>query len=89
MHRLMMNSKTYQQSSQVTDQHQQHRRTESTFGTDAATASGRRVALRDSLLFVSGRLSLAASGGVPDAVSVDRDGLVSVYPSYSSELRAK
>jgi hypothetical protein len=84
MHRLMMTSKTYQQSSRVSDQHQQH---------DAQNRLLARMplqrldaeALRDSLLLVSGRLSFAA-GGVPDAVSVDRDGLVSVYPSYNSEF---
>ena len=83
MHRLMMNSKTYQQSSRVTDQHQKidsRNRLLARMPLQRLDAE----ALRDSLLFVSGRLSLAA-GGVPDAVSVDRDGLVSVYPSYSSE----
>ena len=85
MHRLMMNTRTYQQSSQVTEQHQQldpQNRLLSRMPLQRLDAE----ALRDSLLMVSGRLSLV-SGGVPDAVSVDRDGLVSVYPSdvYSGD----
>jgi hypothetical protein len=79
MHRLMMNSRTYQQSSQITDQHQQidlQNRLLARMPLQRLDAE----ALRDSLLFVAGRLSLT-SGGVPDAVSVDRNGLVSVDPS--------
>lgn len=79
MHRLMMKSRTYKQASQVTDQHQQldaQNRLLSRMPLQRLDAE----ALRDSLLFVSGRMALV-SGGVPDAVSVDRDGLVSVYPS--------
>ena len=79
MHRLMMNSRTYQQSSRVTAKHHQ---------IDATNRFLARMplqrldaeALRDSLLFVSGRMSLK-SGGIPDAVSVSRNGMVSVYPS--------
>ena len=37
-------------------------------------------ALRDSLLFVSGKLD-DCPGGLPDTVSVNRDGLVSVNPT--------
>ena len=44
-------------------------------------------ALRDSLLFVSGRMSLK-SGGIPDAVSVGRNGMVSVYPSEENNHAA-
>src|SRR5690606_4720557 len=43
-------------------------------------------ALRDSLLAVSGRLD-ATPGGPPDPVSVDRDGLVSVYPTAGGGYR--
>ena len=82
MHRLMMNSRTYQQTSQVTDQHQQLDSQNRLLGRMPLQRLDAE-ALRDSLLFVSGRMSFA-SGGVPDAVSVNRDGLVSVYPSYSA-----
>ncbi len=81
MHRLMMNSRTYQQTSRVTDQHQQIDGQNRLLGRMPLQRLDAE-ALRDSLLFVSGRMSFA-SGGIPDAVSVDRDGLVSVYPSYS------
>ena len=81
MHRLMMNSRTYQQTSRVTDQHQQLDGQNRLLGRMPLQRLDAE-ALRDSLLFVSGRMSFA-SGGIPDAVSVDRDGLVSVYPSYS------
>jgi hypothetical protein len=43
-------------------------------------------ALRDSLLFVSGRLDDRA-GGPPDSISVDRDGLISVKPSTDGRWR--
>ena len=81
MHRLMMNSRTYQQTSQVTDQHQHIDPQNRLLGRMPLQRLDAE-ALRDSLLFVSGRISFA-SGGVPDAVSVNRDGLVSVYPNYS------
>ena len=81
MHRLMMNSRTYQQTSRVTDPHQQIDGQNRLLGRMPLQRLDAE-ALRDSLLFVSGRMSFA-SGGIPDAVSVDRDGLVSVYPSYS------
>ena len=82
MHRLMMNSRTYQQTSQVTDQHQHIDPQNRLLGRMPLQRLDAE-ALRDSLLFVSGRMSFA-SGGVPDAVSVNRDGLVSVYPSYTT-----
>ncbi len=85
MHRLMMNSRTYRQSSRVADKlvdadpenillsRMRMRRM------DAET-------VRDSLLFVSGRLDLSV-GGRPEPVSVDRDGLVSVDPTPSGNWR--
>ena len=76
LHRHIMNSRTYRQSSHVKDQqvkvdprnrllsHMTIKRM------DAET-------LRDSMLFISGRLE-DQRGGPPDAVSVNRQGLVSV-----------
>ncbi len=87
MHRLMMNSRTYQQTSQVTDQHQQIDPQNRLLGHMPLQRLDAE-ALRDSLLFVSGRMSFA-SGGVPDAVSVNRDGLVSVYPTHSGSPPTK
>ena len=85
MHRLILNSQTYQQSTLVTDQHikldPQNRL--------VSRMSLRRLdaeALRDSLLSVSGRLD-ATPGGIPDAVAVDRDGLVSVEPTIGGGWR--
>jgi hypothetical protein len=85
MHRLIMNSETYRQSSRVTPNRQkldpQNRL--------LSRMSLRRLdaeALRDSLLFVCGKLNDAA-GGIPDTVSVSRDGLVSVNPTDSGGWR--
>jgi hypothetical protein len=79
MHRLIMNSRTYRQSSRVTDQQMQ---------TDPQNRLLSRMALRrldaealrDAMLFVSGKL-VETPGGLPDTVSVNRDGLVSVNPT--------
>ena len=85
MHRAIMNSRTYRQSSRITDgRHKidpQNRL--------LSHMSLRRLdaeALRDSLLFISGRLDDTA-GGPPDTVSVNRDGLVSVNPAESGDWR--
>jgi hypothetical protein len=76
MHRVIMNSRTYRQSSRISDQHleldPQNRL--------LSRMSLRRMdaeALYDSLLFVAGKLD-DSTGGPPDPVSVDRNGLVSV-----------
>ena len=79
MHRLIMNSRTYRQSSRITD------RTTETRSPNRLLSRMplRRMdaeALRDSLLFVSGKLD-DTPGGIPDTVSVNRDGLVSVNPT--------
>ncbi len=79
MHRLIMNSRTYRQSSRITDQRRQldpQNRLLSQMPLRRLDAE----ALRDSLLFVSGKLD-DSPGGLPDAVSVNRDGLVSVNPT--------
>ena len=75
MHRLIMNSRTYRQSNRITDE----RRKIDPQNRLLSRMPLRRMnaeALRDSLLFVSGKLT-DTPGGPPDAVSVDRDGLVS------------
>ena len=76
MHRLIMTSRTYRQSSRATEKSQQIDPRNLLF----ARMNPRRMdaeALRDSLLFVSGRLD-PTPGGPPDGVTADRDGLVSV-----------
>jgi hypothetical protein len=79
MHRLIMKSRTYRQSSRVTAE----RRTLDPDNRLLSRWSLRRLdaeALRDSLLFVAGRLD-DTPGGIADTVSVNRDGLVSVNPT--------
>ncbi len=76
MHRLIMNSRTYQQSSRITDEHQRLDPQNQLL----SRMPLRRMdaeSLRDSMLFVSGRLD-DRQGGRPDSVSVNRDGLVSI-----------
>jgi len=78
MHRVMMNSRTYRQSSRI----DAARRQRDPAGRLLSRMPVRRMdaeALRDALLFVSGKLDRRA-GGPPDRVSVNRDGLVSVVP---------
>jgi Protein of unknown function (DUF1553) len=85
MHRLIMTSRAYRQSSQVS---------ELAYQLDPqnrllARMPLRRLdaeALRDSLLLVAQRLD-TTSGGPPDAISVDRNGLVSVIPSDDNRWR--
>lgn len=85
LHRLIMNSRTYQQSHLVSDEAisldpQNHLLSRMPLRRmDAET-------LRDTLLFVSGRLNVL-SGGRPDSVTVNRDGLVSVRPSADRRWR--
>lgn len=79
MHRLIMNSRTYRQSSRITEQHQQLDPQNQLL----SRMPLRRMdaeSLRDSMLFVSGRLD-DRQGGRPDSVSVNRDGLVSINPT--------
>lgn len=85
VHRLMMNSRAYRQSSRITDERQQldpQNRLLSRMTLRRMNAE----ALRDSLLFVSGRLD-NTPGGPPDSVSVDLDGLVSVIPTPDNRWR--
>lgn len=79
MHRTIMSSRTYRQSSRVSEQQQAvdpQNRLLSRMPLRRLDAE----ALRDSLLAVSGRLD-RTPGGPPDTISVDREGEVSVNPS--------
>ena len=79
MHRLIMNSHTYRQTSSVSNDRQERDPQNRLL----SRMSLRRLdaeALRDSILHVAGKLAVTP-GGIPDAVTVDRDGLVSVYPT--------
>ncbi len=74
MHRVMMNSRTWKQSSRVTDAHLARDPDNDLF----SRMPLRRMdaeALRDSLLFVAGRLDPTA-GGPPDGVTTNREGFV-------------
>jgi hypothetical protein len=85
LHRLMMNSQTYRQSSRITGD----RRKADPQNRLLSRMSLRRMdaeALRDSLLAVSGRLDETA-GGPPDTVSVNEDGLVSVDSTDNNRWR--
>jgi len=85
MHRLLMLSRTYRQSSQVTPR-QLERDPQNRLYSRMPLRRMDAEALRDSLLFVSGRLD-NQPGGPPDPVSVDRDGQVSVEPTPGGNWR--
>jgi len=78
-HRRIMHSVTYRQSSRITDRHQQ-RDSQNRLLSHMPLRRLDAEALRDSLLFVAGKLD-QTHGGIPDTVSVSRDGLVSVNPT--------
>ena len=85
LHRHIMNSRTYRQSSHVSDQHLKvdpQNRLLSHMPIKRMDAE----ALRDSILFISGSLE-DQRGGPPDAVSVNRQGLVSVDPLENGRWR--
>lgn len=85
LQRWIMNSRTYRQSSRVTDE---------LLMRDPANRWYSRMplqrmdaeALRDSLLSVSGRLD-NSPGGPPDAVTIDQNGQVSVNPTLTGNWR--
>ncbi len=85
MHRLIMNSRTYRQSSRVTDSHLE-KDPQNRLVSRMPLRRMNAEALRDSLLFVSGQLEDSA-GGPPDPVTVDRNGLVSVIPTTDGGWR--
>ncbi|MBD3676376.1 MAG: DUF1553 domain-containing protein [Planctomycetaceae bacterium] len=83
LHRTIMNSQTYKQSSRVTEE--SYRRDPNNRWLSHMPM--RRLdaeALRDSLLFVAGRLD-QRFGGPPNPISVDRDGLISVKPTADGQ----
>ncbi len=85
MHRLIMNSRTYRQSSRITDD----RQTLDPLGRLLSRMPLRRLdaeSIRDSLLFVAAKLD-ETPGGIPDPVSVNRDGLVSANPTAGGGWR--
>lgn len=85
MHRLMMNSRAYKQSSRITDE----LRTADPQNRLYSRMPLRRMnaeALRDSLLFVSGKLD-DTPNGPPDPVTVDRNGLVSANATENGGWR--
>ncbi|MCA9135891.1 MAG: PSD1 domain-containing protein [Planctomycetales bacterium] len=85
MHRQILNSRTYRQSSHVTPEK---------FQLDPQNQLLSRMnlrrldaeSLRDSLLFVAGKLD-TTPGGLPDTVSIDQDGMVSINPTGDGGLR--
>lgn len=85
LHRIMLNSRTYKQSSRVTKRLREidpENRWLSRFAMRRMDAE----AIRDSLLFLSNKLD-ETPGGIPDPVSVDREGLVSVIPRSDGRWR--
>jgi hypothetical protein len=85
MHRLIMNSHTYRQTSHVT-MDRRERDPENRWLSRMTLQRMNAEALRDSLLAVSGKLD-RRTGGPPDPISVDRDGLVSVNPTSTGGWR--
>ena len=85
LHRVIMNSRTYKQSSRVLDSHRDIDPNNELY----ARMDIRRKdaeSLRDSLLFVSGKLS-DSTGGPPDGITVDREGLVRIRPLADGKWR--
>ncbi len=79
MHRLIMNSRTYRQSSRIVGDRQQ-RDPQNRLLSHMPLRRMDAETLRDSLLRVSGKLDVTPFG-VPDAVAVNHAGLVSVLPT--------
>jgi cytochrome c553 len=85
LHRLIMNSSAYRQSSRVTEERLQR----DPLNRLLSRMPLRRMnaeAIRDSLLFVSDSLD-DSIGGPPDPITVDRDGQVSVVPTSPGQWR--
>ena len=85
MHRLMMNSRAYRQSSRVSEVALKHDPQNILLSRMPMTRLDAE-ALRDALHFVAGKLT-TTMGGPPASVSVDRDGLVSVNPTSEDRWR--
>ena len=85
IHRLIMNSRTYRQANRITAERRQ-RDPQNRLLSRMPLKRMDAEALRDSLLFVSGKLD-DRPGGYPDHVSVDRDGLVSANATVAGRWR--
>ncbi|MDA0590448.1 MAG: PSD1 and planctomycete cytochrome C domain-containing protein [Planctomycetota bacterium] len=85
LHRAILNSRTYRQSSDISQQ-VRHIDPQNRLLSHMTLRRMDAEALRDSLLFVSGKLD-NTPGGPPDAVSVNRDGLVSVTATPDGRWR--
>ena len=85
MHRLIMNSRTYRQSSRVTRERQQ-RDPQNRLLSRMSMQRMDAESLRDSLLSVAGKIE-DSPGGIPDGVSVDQDGLVSAIATARGNWR--
>ena len=79
MHRLILNSRTYQQSSRVTAK-QMQADPENHLWSRMPLRRLDAEALRDSLLCIAGKLD-QTTGGIPNSVTVDREGSVNANPT--------
>lgn len=77
MHRLIMNSATYRQTSSINEQHQKLD-PENQLLSRMPLHKLDAEALRDSLIFVAGQLNEKKRGGKPDGIKSHKDGLVSI-----------
>ena len=85
LHRSIMNSQTYRQSSQVTEE-SHHKDPNNRLLSHMPLRRMDAEALRDSLLSVAGRLDQRA-GGPPASITVNRDGLVESKPGTDGRWR--
>jgi hypothetical protein len=85
LHRLILTSRTYRQSSRVTAAHTE-RDPQNRLWSRMAMRRLDAESLRDSLLFVADRLD-PTPGGIPDVVTVNRDGLVEVAAGADGRWR--
>lgn len=85
MHRRILHSRTYRQSSRVSDK-QYQKDPQNQWLSRMQIRRLDAEALRDSLLFIADKLD-ERPGGIPDTVTVNRDGLVSVNPTEGNGWR--
>jgi len=85
MHRQMMNSQAYRQTSRITDERQQLDPQNRLVSRMTLRRMDAEV-LRDSLLYVAGKID-ETPGGPPDGVAVDLNGLVSVRATPAGHWR--
>jgi hypothetical protein len=85
LHRLMMTSRTYRQSSRISSQ-QRDLDPQNRMLSRMPLRRMNAEALRDSLLALAGKLD-RSGGGPPDTINVDRNGLVSVNATAKGNWR--